>query len=59
MVSPSAFQRLDPVANAGQFGDEGRNSVDALLMAAWTLLSIKLLRSLKSQNCSSALRRST
>ena len=27
-VSPSAFQRLDPVANAGQFGDEGRNSVD-------------------------------
>ena len=27
-VSPSALQRLDPVANAGQFGDEGRNSVD-------------------------------
>jgi hypothetical protein len=27
-VSPSAFQRLDPVANAGQFGNEGRNSVD-------------------------------
>ena len=27
-VSPSAFQRLDPVADAGQFGDEGRNSVD-------------------------------
>jgi len=27
-VSPSAFQRLDPVANAGQFGSEGRNSVD-------------------------------
>jgi hypothetical protein len=27
-VSPSEFQRLDPVANAGQFGDEGRHSVD-------------------------------
>ena len=27
-VSPSAFQRLDPIANAGQFGNEGRNSVD-------------------------------
>ena len=27
-VSSSAFQRLDPVANAGQFGNEGRNSVD-------------------------------
>jgi hypothetical protein len=27
-VSPSEFQRLDPIANAGQFGDEGRNSVD-------------------------------
>lgn len=27
-VSPSAFQRLDPVANAGQFGSESRNSVD-------------------------------
>ena len=27
-VSPSAFQRLDPVANAGQFGNEGRNSVN-------------------------------
>lgn len=27
-VSPSAFQRLDPVANAGQFGNEQRNSND-------------------------------
>ena len=27
-VSASAFQRLDPVTNAGQFGNEGRNSVD-------------------------------
>jgi len=27
-VSPSAFQRLDPVANAGQFGNEARNSVN-------------------------------
>jgi hypothetical protein len=27
-VSPSAFQRLDPVANAGQFGNESRNSVN-------------------------------
>ena len=27
-VSPSAFQRLDPVANAGQFGNEQRNSID-------------------------------
>jgi hypothetical protein len=27
-MSPSAFQRLDPVANAGQFGNEARNSVD-------------------------------
>ncbi len=27
-VSSSAFQRLDPVANAGQFGNERRNSVD-------------------------------
>jgi hypothetical protein len=27
-VDPSAFQRLDPVANAGQFGNESRNSVD-------------------------------
>ena len=27
-VSRAAFQRLDPVANAGQFGNERRNSVD-------------------------------
>ena len=27
-VSRSAFQRLDPVANAGQFGNEKRNSID-------------------------------
>jgi hypothetical protein len=27
-VSPSAFQRLDPVANAGEFGNEQRNSND-------------------------------
>ena len=27
-VSPSQFQRLDPVANAGQFGNLGRNSVN-------------------------------
>ena len=27
-VSSSAFQRLDPVANAGQFGNEQRNSID-------------------------------
>jgi hypothetical protein len=27
-VSPSALQRLDPVADAGQFGNEGRNSID-------------------------------
>lgn len=27
-VARSAFQRLDPVANAGQFGNEQRNSVD-------------------------------
>jgi len=27
-VSRSAFQRLDPVANAGQFGNESRNSID-------------------------------
>ncbi len=27
-VSRSAFQRLDPVANAGQFGNERRNSID-------------------------------
>jgi hypothetical protein len=26
-MSPSAFQRLDPVTQAGQFGNEGRNSV--------------------------------
>ena len=27
-VSRSAFQRLDPVVNAGQFGNERRNSID-------------------------------
>lgn len=27
-LNPAAFQRLDPVANAGQFGDEQRNSND-------------------------------
>ena len=27
-VSPAAFQRLDPVVNAGQFGNEQRNSND-------------------------------
>ncbi len=27
-VSRSAFQRLDPIVNAGQFGNEQRNSVD-------------------------------
>jgi hypothetical protein len=27
-ISRSAFQRLDPVANAGQFGNEQRNSID-------------------------------
>jgi hypothetical protein len=28
MFGDRPFQRLDPVANAGQFGNEGRNSVD-------------------------------
>ncbi|HXF26781.1 MAG TPA: hypothetical protein VN610_05885 [Bryobacteraceae bacterium] len=32
-VSRSAFQRLDPVAQAGQFGNEGRNVVPALRMS--------------------------
>ncbi len=27
-IARSAFQRLDPIANAGQFGNERRNSVD-------------------------------
>jgi hypothetical protein len=27
-IDPSALQRLDPVANAGQFGNESRNSID-------------------------------
>lgn len=27
-ISASAFQRLDPVLNAGQFGNESRNSID-------------------------------
>ena len=27
-VSPAAFHRLDPVLNAGQFGNEQRNSID-------------------------------
>lgn len=27
-ISPASFQRLDPVANAGQFGNESRNSLD-------------------------------
>ncbi len=27
-VSSASFQRLDPVANAGQFGDESRNSIN-------------------------------
>ncbi len=27
-IARSAFQRLDPVANAGQFGNEQRNSID-------------------------------
>jgi hypothetical protein len=26
-VSPSAFRRLDPIAQAGQFGNEGRNTI--------------------------------
>ena len=27
-VSPAAFERLDPVADAGKFGNEGRNVID-------------------------------
>jgi hypothetical protein len=44
-VSPTALQRLDPVTDAGQFGNEGRNSIagpaygslDAALMKSFTI----------------------
>ena len=40
----SAFQRLDPTANAGQFGTEGRNVNTGPAMANWDFAALKNFR---------------
>lgn len=46
-ISPSAFQRLNPIANAGQFGDEGRNSIDG---PAYGSLDVSLDKNFRLRN---------
>lgn len=40
-LNTSAFQRLDPVANAGQFGTEGRNVNTGPAFADWDFAALK------------------
>ena len=40
-LNPGAFQRLDPVANAGQFGTEGRNVNIGPGYAEWDFATLK------------------
>ncbi len=52
-IAPSAFQRLDPVANAGQFGNERRNTASpALPSAAWMPRSTRASPSVREQKFS-------
>ncbi len=43
-LNPSAFQRLDPTANAGQFGTEGRNVNVGPAYADWDVGVLKNLK---------------
>ncbi len=49
-VSPSAFQRLDPAADAGQFGNAGRNIVQGPGFQQWDFSAIKNFRFTESKN---------
>ena len=48
-LNASAFQRLDPVANAGQFGTEGRNVSIGPAYADWDFAALKNLRVTESK----------
>lgn len=46
----AAFQQLDPVANAGQFGNEGRNVVEGPGLANWDFSALKNFRISEGKN---------
>jgi hypothetical protein len=48
-LNPSAFQRLDPTANAGQFGTEGRNVNVGPAFADWDFAALKNFRVTESK----------
>ncbi|HEV2134891.1 MAG TPA: carboxypeptidase regulatory-like domain-containing protein [Terracidiphilus sp.] len=48
-LNSSAFQRLDPVANAGQFGTEGRNVNIGPAYADWDFAALKNFRVAESK----------
>ena len=48
-LNTSAFQRLDPVANAGQFGTEGRNVNIGPAYADWDFAALKNFRVTESK----------
>jgi Carboxypeptidase regulatory-like domain len=49
-VSASAFQRLDPVTQAGQFGNAGRNIVQGPGFQQWDFSAVKNFRFAESKN---------
>ena len=48
-VNPNAYQRLDPVANAGQFGTEGRNVNIGPAYADWDFAALKSFKVTESK----------
>ena len=48
-LNTSAFQRLDPVANAGQFGTEGRNVNIGPAYADWDFAALKNIKITESK----------
>jgi len=48
-LNPTAFQRLDPTANAGQFGTEGRNVNVGPAFANWDFAALKNFRVTESK----------
>jgi outer membrane receptor protein involved in Fe transport len=48
-INNSAYQRLDPIANAGQFGTEGRNVNVGPAYADWAFAALKNLKVTESK----------